>query len=134
MQTADTTPLTYYGMKKVPLVETAIGKKMFVEFAVCDAHGPILAVGNFTDKHEDRNAWFSGRDAHLNFEGGHKMILVKENKHWLLNCHVPLNVGDKAEVNETVGEKAEASDNVGEKAEMGMNVGEKAEMDMNVGE
>merc|ERR1712194_1006008 len=86
LQTASEEPLRFHGVKHVPLYEQKTGKKIVIESAVCDVHGAILSVGKFTEKHDDRTAWFTQNDAYLQFEDEHRMELAKENRHWVLKC------------------------------------------------
>merc|ERR1712086_742398 len=86
LQTASEEPLRFHGVKHVPLYEQKTGKKIVIEFAVCDVHGAILSVGKFTEKHDNRTAWFTQNDAYLQFEDEHRMELAKENRHWVLKC------------------------------------------------
>merc|ERR1712194_778728 len=97
LQAASEEPLRFHGVKHVPLYEQKTGKKFVIEFAVCDVHGAILSVGKFTEKNEDRTAWFTQNDAYLQFEDEHRMELAKENRHWVLKGTFSLPGMDIAE-------------------------------------
>ena len=87
LRTANESRLQHLGQKTVTL-EDKNGKRLTVVFKVCDVHGPILSVGRFTEKHSNRRALFSHDCAALFCEDGYKMELVRESRHWVLQCTV----------------------------------------------
>ena len=50
--------LKHFGQQAVPM-KLRDGRKVWITFQVCDVNGPIMSVGKFCDKGDDRCATFT---------------------------------------------------------------------------
>ena len=85
LQVADGRPLRYYGDRAVPLwVDNE--REVTVIFKVVDVTQPILSVGKFNMRHQDRGAWFDGSCGELYDEKGGRISLTKIQNHYAMYC------------------------------------------------
>ena len=84
---ANGSKLRHYGSRSVPLM-IAGGRSILVEFQVTGAKKPILSVGKFCSKSENRTAWYDGSGGGLHHEGAGLVKVKKVKNHYALECGV----------------------------------------------
>ena len=84
--------LKHYGEQAVPM-KLRDGRKIWITFQVCEVNGPIMSVGKFCAKGNDRCATFSTRDGILWHEEAGEIAVDKVRNHYEMECWIkPGNV------------------------------------------
>ena len=69
------------------------GRKIWITFQVCEVNGPIMSVGKFCAKGNDRCATFSTRGGVLWHEEAGEIAVDKVRNHYEMECWIkPGNV------------------------------------------
>ena len=84
--------LKHYGEQAVPM-KLRDGRKIWITFQVCEVNGPIMSVGKFCAKGNDRCATFSTRGGVLWHEEAGEIAVDRVRNHYELECWIrPGNV------------------------------------------
>ena len=84
--------LKHYGEQAVPM-KLRDGRKIWITFQVCEVNGPIMSVGKFCAKGNDRCATFSTRGGVLWHEEAGEIAVDKVRNHYEMECWIkPGNV------------------------------------------
>ena len=84
--------LKHYGQQVVPM-KLCDGRKTWVTFQVCDVNGPIMSVGTFCTKGDDRCATFTTNGGTLWHEEAGEIAVDRVRNHYELECWIkPVNV------------------------------------------
>ena len=84
--------LKHYGEQAVPM-KLRDGRKIWITFQVCEVNGPIMSVGKFCAKGNDRCAAFSTRGGTLWHEEAGEIAVDKVRNHYEMECWIkPGNV------------------------------------------
>ena len=84
--------LKHYGEQAVPM-KLRDGRKIWITFQVCEVNGPIMSVGKFCAKGNDRCATFSTRGGVLWHEEAGEIVVDKVRNHYEMECWIkPGNV------------------------------------------
>ena len=84
--------LKHYGEQAVPM-KLRDGRKIWITFQVCEVNGPIMSVGKFCAKGNDRCATFSTRGGVLWHEEAGEIAVDRVRKHYEMECWIkPGNV------------------------------------------
>ena len=84
--------LKHDGKQAVPM-KLRDGRKIWITFQVCDVNGPIMSVGKFCTKGNDRCATFTTSDGTLWHEEAREIVVDRVRNHTELECWIrPGNV------------------------------------------
>ena len=84
--------LKHYGEQAVPM-KLRDGRKIWITFQVCEVNGPIMSVGKFCAKGNDRCSTFSTRGGVLWHEEAGEIAVDKVRNHYEMECWIkPGNV------------------------------------------
>ena len=84
--------LKHYGQEAVPL-KLRDGRKIWITFQVCDVNGPVMSVGKFFAKGDDRCATFTTNGGILWHEEAGEIAVDRVRNHYELECWIkPVNV------------------------------------------
>ena len=98
--------LKHYGEQAVPM-KLRDGRKIWITFQVCEVNGPIMSVGKFCAKGNDRCATFSTRGGVLWHEEAGEIAVDKVRNHYEMECWIkPGNVLAPVQMAAPVGEPA----------------------------
>ena len=79
--------LKHYGEQAVPM-KLRDGRKIWITFQVCEVNGPIMSVGKFCAKGNDRCAAFSTRGGTLWHEEAGEIAVDKVRNHYEMECWI----------------------------------------------
>ena len=84
--------LKHYGQQAVPM-KLRDARKIWITFQVCDVFGPIMSVGKFCTKGDDRCATFTTNVGTLWHEEAGEIAVGRVRNHYELECWIkPVNV------------------------------------------
>ena len=79
--------LKHYGQQTVPM-KFRDGRKVWLTFQVCDVSGPIMSVGKFCAKGDDRCATFTTNGGTLWHEEAGEIAVDRVRNHYELECWI----------------------------------------------
>ena len=84
------------------------GRKVRITFQVCDVSGPIMNVGQFCAKRDDRYTTFTTNGGILWHEEAGEIAINKVRNHYELECWIkPVNVSTKVQIGDPSGSTGE---------------------------
>ena len=99
--------LKHYGEQAVPM-KFRDGRKIWITFQVCEVDGPIMSVGKFCAKGNDRCATFSTRGGFLWHEEVGEIAVDRVRNHYEMECWIkPGNVLAPVEIGGSSGSAGE---------------------------